>query len=700
MNGRVLVLSLLLFVPLLGRSQSRPDDDRQNAIDQVIELVSENLEAEELDFTTFLEDLQYFYNHPLNLNRATRSELQRLLILDAFQVEALLTHIAYSGKLLSIYELQGVDGFDLATIETILPFVKVSDATERHTVTWEGIKSESTHEMFVRYQRVLEEMEGYSGISDSALAASPNSRYLGGAERVLTRYRFRYLNNISVGITGEKDAGEEFFSGTQPQGFDFYSAHAYFGNYGALKHAIVGDYQVQFGQGLIYWTGLAFGKSASISSIKRTAREITPYVSADENNFMRGAATTVELGSWQVTGFVSNKRVDANITSIDSSAGDDFLVSEFSSFQTSGFHRTPAEVDDKDAVTEFNTGAHVRLVKDFFQIGVTGAFTRYSGNTQPYTQLYRQFEPNSNAFFVGGMDYQFMVRNVLGFGEVAQRSDGGAAFLNGAIVSLDPRLDISLLHRYYSPEYNNPRSNAISESSRNINEQGFYFGMAARLSPKWSFNGYYDLFEFPWLRFQADAPTRGKEYLAQLEYKPSKRFSAYARYRFEDKFEGYAIETQPTSAIGLRHRQWYRINWQFALSKTLSLRNRIELVQVDLPEGDTEFGWLLYQDVVFKPKWPARYQFKVRYALFDTDGYDSRIYAYEHDVLYSFSVPAYYYRGSRFYLIFGYDITRWSDLTVRFAQTYYSNRDVNGSSLNEVTGPTRSEIKVQLRAKF
>ncbi len=188
--------------------------------------------------------------------------------------------------------------------------------------------------------------------------------------------------------------------------------------------------------------------------------------------------------------------------------------------------------------------------------------------------------------------------------------------------------------------------------------------------------------------------------MAQLEFKPSRRFSSYVRYRFEDKQEGFDLSEQPTDEIGLRYRHWYRINWQLTLNKVLSLRNRIEYVHVDLPEGDSQNGWLIYQDVVFKPKWPAKYQIKLRYALFDTDGYDSRIYAYEHDVLYSFSVPAYYYRGSRAYIIVGYDISRWSDLTVRFAQTFYSNRKTSGSGLNVIDGPTRTEVKVQWRVKF
>ncbi|MDP4964354.1 MAG: hypothetical protein NWQ55_04735, partial [Salibacteraceae bacterium] len=113
-----------------------------------------------------------------------------------------------------------------------------------------------------------------------------------------------------------------------------------------------------------------------------------------------------------------------------------------------------------------------------------------------------------------------------------------------------------------------------------------------------------------------------------------------------------------------------------------------------------ERGYLLYQDLVYSPKWPAKYQIKLRYALFDTKSYNGRIYAYEHDVLYSFSVPAYYFRGSRFYLITSYDFARWGDITVRVSQTYYSNQKENGSALNTIEAPTRTEVKVQLRVRF
>ncbi len=693
----------LVFAVVFGAAsaQDAQVEDRQLAIDQIIELISENLETEDLDFSTLLEDLNYYYEHPLNLSRATSDELERLYLLDQFQINYLLRHIQETGRLISIYELQGIEGFDLETIEAILPFAKVSDQLDRRVLRWEDIRKEGSHEAFVRWQRVLEEMEGYSFIEDSVLAENPNRRYLGSPDRVFGRYRFRYLNNISVGFTVEKDAGEEFRQDSIPGAFDFYSGHIYFGNYGIVKHAIVGDYQVRFGQGLNFWTGLAFGKSADISSIKRTAREITPYVSADENNFMRGAATTLAFGKLEVTGFYSRKKVDANVIARDTSVADigEPAVTEFSSFQLTGFHRTPGELQDKDAVDEMNTGGHLRYITDQFQVGLTGTYTKYFGEFTRTPQLYNQFEPTASSFFVGGLDYQFLVRNILAFGEVSQHSDGGTAFLNGAIVSVDPRLDLSFLQRYYHASYANPRGNAVGEASRNTNEQGMFFGMTAKLSNRWTFRGFYDLFSFPWLRFRTSSPSKGNEYLAQLEFKPKRGVLIYGRYRFENKVENVTVEGSPTRSFGTLERQWVRLNVQYALSKSLSFRNRVEYTSVRLPAGGLESGWLIYQDLVYKP-WPAKYQFKLRYAMFDTESFNSRIYAYEHDVLYSFSVPAYYHRGSRFYIIAGYDISRWSDLTVRVAQTFLTNRDESGSGLNTIDGPSRTEVKVQLRVKF
>ena len=110
-------------------------------------------------------------------------------------------------------------------------------------------------------------------------------------------------------------------------------------------------------------------------------------------------------------------------------------------------------------------------------------------------------------------------------------------------------------------------------------------------------------------------------------------------------------------------------------------------------------GFLIYQDVLYRPD-DKPFDITLRYALFDTDDYDARIYAYENDVLYAFSIPGYYYNGSRFYILLKWEILDNLDFWLRFSQTFFNNQSTIGSGLDEIEGNARSEIKVQLRLKF
>ena len=90
----------------------------------------------------------------------------------------------------------------------------------------------------------------------------------------------------------------------------------------------------------------------------------------------------------------------------------------------------------------------------------------------------------------------------------------------------------------------------------------------------------------------------------------------------------------------------------------------------------------------------------MRYAVFDTDGFDSRIYAHENDVLYAFSFPFYSDKGHRAYIVARYRINRNLDLQARLAQTFFSNRNTIGSGLDLIHDNSRTELKAQLRARF
>ena len=90
----------------------------------------------------------------------------------------------------------------------------------------------------------------------------------------------------------------------------------------------------------------------------------------------------------------------------------------------------------------------------------------------------------------------------------------------------------------------------------------------------------------------------------------------------------------------------------------------------------------------------------IRLQYFATDGYDSRMYAYENDALYSYAIPVFYDKGFRYYLNLSYDFSKKLTGWFRWAQTIYTNKQVIGSGLDQIEGNKRTDVKVQVVYEF
>jgi hypothetical protein len=146
-------------------------------------------------------------------------------------------------------------------------------------------------------------------------------------------------------------------------------------------------------------------------------------------------------------------------------------------------------------------------------------------------------------------------------------------------------------------------------------------------------------------------------------------------------------------------RENFRFNFIYRPDRRIKLQSRVELSGFQRGAEPLSRGYVVFQDISYAfSKIPVT--LSARYALFQTDTYDSRIWAYENDVLYFFSIPAYSGRGSRAYALVKCDIGKRIDLWLRWAQFFYADRKVVGSGLDESEGPTRTEVKVQVRFKF
>ncbi|MBB1285222.1 helix-hairpin-helix domain-containing protein [Flavisolibacter sp. BT320] len=636
----------------------------------------ENLDDEALEDDALLQQLAYYQKHPLNLNEAGAEELTLLRILSALQIQNLLQYRNRFGALLSIYELQAVPGFDHITIAKLLPYIKVGN-TQSIGETLAARFQGGTHTALFRVARVLEKAKGFD--------RSKPTHYLGDRNQMQFRLNYQYKNLLYYGLVADKDAGEQFFRGAQKLGFDFYSVHFFARNLGQIKALALGDYAVNLGQGLTQWNSLAFGKSADVVNSKRQLPVLLPYRSAGEFYFSRGGAATVRLGKLEATAFVSYKKISGNMES-DS-------IDRFTAFGTSGYYRTKTETDDRYRITHFSAGGNLSWQQPGWKVGFNAITHRFSLPLQKRDEPYNRFALSGRNHFLASVDYSYTYKNIHLFGEWALDGKLHKALVQGVLISIDPKVDLSLFYRAISKEYQSPFGNAFMESTLPSNETGLFTGLQIRPAHGWQVSAYGDFYQFPFLKYRVSAPTRGWDYLAQLTHTPDKKTEVYLRFRKENKplngtdgVINYPVDQGRTSL---------RLHWVTQVNSKLTWKARTEMLWFQKGLASKEEGFLVYGETAWEPLLKLKANVRLQY--FETGSFDSRIYAYESDVLYSFSTPAFFDRGFRCYVTTSLRAGKRLTIWLRFAQTLYKDKTEIGSGLNTIDGNQRSDVKCQIQ---
>lgn len=645
---------------------------------------------EEADYSTYREELELLLTHPVNLNTASAEELQKLFFLNDFQISRLQQHIRQTGPLISIYELQAIEGFDLQTIRLMLPFVTVSGGNRNCLPPLEEMFRHGKGQLFIRFQQLIERQNTFISSEADHIPATERT-YPGSPARIYTRYRFTWYQNISFGITAEKDPGEEFFRGSQKRGFDYYSAHLFLRPGNKLRILALGDYHLQFGQGLVLWSSPGFGKGSDPVHVNKNAAGLKPHTSAEENRFMRGAAAAFSLGNFEVTGCFSHRTLDANILESDSLSG---KVLAFSSFQHSGLHRTANEIKNRKAVSQTLAGGNITWRRSHFQAGLTACHLQFGAEYRRSPSLYNGFDFSNKSNQNIGVNYHYILRNFHFFGEAAISQSRGRAVLTGLMASLHRGLSVSFLYRDFQPHYHALYAEPFSENAGARNEKGIFSGIQLQISSRLWLMAHADHFTFPWMNYRTHMPSAGYDYLVQLHYKPLPQTEMYFRYRLKNKPMN-TREESPVRFLDDVIRQSYRLHLSYPLTETISMRSRVEWLdhQFGLKH---ETGFMICQDILFRSM-DSPWSLTFRYALFDTAGYDSRIYVYENDVLYAFSFPFYSGKGTRMYLLARYRFSRKIDLYARLART---DKPHPKSGWQIVSQSPPTELKVQARLTF
>lgn len=667
---------LLAITPLFAQQQ-----ETQQVIADIIEELSAQAEGEQ-DYSDLTERLQEMAEKPVNINLITAEQLRDMLFLTEFQIASLISYRDSMGTVYTVYELLAVPGYDVIDLKRLQPFVTF----EKVEVMKPETMLRGRSQLAMRYRTQVETPVGYS----------PNytgSRFLGDKNAYFARYTYKGGKHLQLGMTAEKDPGEPFFDGTFKTGVDYLTGYVQFRDYGWVRNVVVGSFKAGFGQGLTFWNGLSFGKSGSALGVRKRAMGISPHASAYEAQYLQGVGTTLRFGKLDVSAFASYKKIDAGVADTVS-AGD----LAFTSLPETGYHRTIKEIEKRAALPELVLGANTSYNLKNARLGLTFVHQNITGTDMREPAIY-ELQPKPTQKTALGFNFDMNLRQHIIFGEVATNfGNSSYAALVGGLFRLSNTVQVSLLGRSYSKTFNTRYTSGLSEGNT-ANENGAFVGITILPMKGWKLSGYVDLFHFPWMRYGVYAPSNGREILLLSEHSLGSNLTAHVRFRYKQKAGNMSQTLSPTTPVIMNTSTSGRFQLNYDLPSGLALKTTLNAAGYKTDSSAREMGFLITQDVGYKfSRLPLT--LKVRFAVFDTPSWSSRIYSYESDMLYSFSVPAYYSKGSRYFVLIKYSPAPWIDIWLRYSQSFFSQLDELGSGAELIKGNTRGEFKAMIRVKF
>ncbi|MEG2592555.1 MAG: helix-hairpin-helix domain-containing protein [Bacteroides sp.] len=645
-------------------------------IEELMEELSVNNDEErEIDWTDEIEELSQRMEQPVQLNSATREQLESIPFLNDRQIENLLAYLYIHGPMQTIYELQLVEGMDQQTIQYLLPFVAVGTIDKKTYLpslknVWKYGKSEALARMDVPFYT----RKGYE------------KTYLGPALYHSLRYGFRYQDNLYVGFSAEKDAGEPFGALHNTRGYDYYSFYLLLQNIGRLKTLAVGNYRLSFGQGLVISTDYWMGKTAYLSSFTFRSTGIRKHASTDEYNYFRGAATAVALSkSFTLSAFYSHRSMDGVMKN-----------DEITSIYKSGLHRSKSEAEKRETFSLQLAGGNLSYRNNNLKIGATGIYYAFNRPYEPVLKTYAKYNLHGSSFYNLGIDYSYRWHQLSFQGETAIGTKGMAA-LHKIQYTPVQGTQLMLLHRYYAHDYWAFFANSFGESSQVQNENGWY--LAAETAPfsHWRFFASMDLFSFPWWKYRISKPSQGVDLMLQATYSPRKNVNMYLNYRYKRKERDVSGTQGEVTLPVYQQRLRYRLNYD--TDHWFSLRTTLDGNRFQTKGKQPGYGYQATQAVSCRLPW-FPLQATLQGSYFRTDDYDSRVYIAEKGLLYTFYTPSFQGEGLRFSVHLRYDINKHWMMIAKLGQTQYEDRQEIGSGYDLIPGNKKADMQMQLRLKF
>ncbi len=609
--------------------------------------------------------------NPMNINTATREELEDLPFLTDLDVENISEYLYLYGPMRSLAELAMIKDLDYFKRRLLFYFVYAGEEKKPLFPSLNNILKYGKHEVLATAK-----IPCYNRKGDV-------KGYMGYKYKHSIKYDFTYGDYVRFGFLGSQDSGEPFFSGKNNMGYDFYSFYLMLKKLGRIKTLAVGKYRLRFGMGLVINNNYSFGKLSMLTTLGRGGSNIYAHSSRSQANYFQGAATTVNvIKGLDVTLFASYRKFDATLNKGDST---------IATILTSGYHRTETELKKKNNCSHLLFGGNVDYRWHGFHVGTTAVYTSLDKELKPKTEaIYRRYYANGKNFYNVGINYGYTGHRISFNGETATGGCHAIATINTFGYSVSEKIDLMALQRFYSYKYYSLFSRSFSEGGAVQDESGVYLGMTWRPIRNMNVMAYSDFAYFAWPKYQAVESSHSFDNLVQIVYSPNK-LTFTLRYRLKLR------EKDNSDKTGLIYKNEHRGRLSGAYnSGAFGFKTQADVSYVKYKKNS--FGWMITQNLNYNYK--NIVNLIGTFGYFNTDDYDSRLYVYERGMLNSFSVPSYYGKGIRYAFYANCKLFSKFQLTAKVGTSKYFDRSTIGSSYQQINHSSATDVEIQVRMKL
>lgn len=659
----ILTAALLEATPFIYAQQSQKWEE-------YLQQLNDEEDFQSISWTEYTDLLTNLAEHPININTATREDLEELPFLTNQQIEDILAYIYQYGPMKSLGELGLIESIGYYQHKLLEFFVYPGDIKQEKFPSLKNIFKYGKHEIITTAKFPFYNRKG------------DLKGYLGYRYKHWLRYTFTYGKYVKLGIVGSQDAGEPFMShGNCP--YDYYSYYFQIRNYGKLKNLTLGRYRLKFGMGLTINTNYNLGKTITLSNLGRNSNNISTHSSRSEANYLQGAAVTITIAKGlDLSCFISYRSIDAALSKDKSS---------ILNIIKTGYHRTEKEIEKKHNASVFLLGNNLHYFNNGFHVGATVFYTSFNKPLKPDTkQLYRQWYPKGKSFYNIGAEYGYTSHKLVLSGETATGNSHAIATINSLSYTFNSSLSLIALQRFYSYKYYSLYAQSFSTGNRVQDESGLYLGINCHPLNFMTLMAYLDYAYYAWPKYQISKASRSWDEMIAAIFHLNKNFNIITRYRIRtgernnNEKSGLVNKTEQRGRFTF---QYQGKNW------SNNFQNDISYCQYK----QNSFGWMTSDNITVHLQ---KLQFTVNIGYFHTKDYNSRIYTYEPNTLYNLSFPAFFGKGIRYCLLTKIKISNHLLLIAKIGTTDYFDRNHISSSYQQINHSSQTDLDLQLKWKF